>query len=60
MGIRNVTLFYFLAEEIIVADNTQTSVREMIGLDIHDETSDIVWCLHGFPEYPQATVGIIL
>jgi hypothetical protein len=55
MGIRNVTLYCFLTVEIIVADNMQTSVGSLI----HDESGDIVWCLHGFPEYPQATVGII-
>jgi len=42
MGIRNVTLYYFLTEEITVADNMQTSVREIIGSDIHDETGDIL------------------
>jgi hypothetical protein len=46
-----------LTEEIIVTDNMHTSVREMVGSDIHDEIGDIVWCLHGFPEYLQATVG---
>lgn len=28
MGIQNVTLYYFLEEEIIVADNMQNSVRK--------------------------------